>query len=128
VSNFSLAGMNIWMAGTYQGTINVPGTADFTTLYEQYRIDYIDIAFYFSNNQSSNNQPGLVMPIFGIVRDFDDSLATDMFALQQYSGYQTWQVGNQRGNGQFKLRLKPAVNRVIFCTITAVVLYRCCTI
>jgi len=111
---FSLSGMNIWAAGTYQGTISVPGTSDFTSLYEQYRIDYIDITFFYSNNQSSNNQPGLTLPVFGIVRDFDDTQATDMFALQQYSGYQMWQVGNQRGDGSFKLRLKPAAQQITF--------------
>lgn len=111
---FSLAGLNIWAAGTYQGTINVPGTADFTSLYEQYRIDYIDVMFFYSNNQSSNNQPGQTLPIFGVVRDFDDVNATDMFALQQFSGYQTWQVGNQRGDGSFKLRVKPAVQQLTY--------------
>uniref|UniRef100_UPI0040487642 hypothetical protein n=1 Tax=Yoonia sp. TaxID=2212373 RepID=UPI0040487642 len=111
---FSLTGMNLWFAGTYFGTISVPGASDFTSLYEQYKIEFIEISFYFSNNISNLNSTATSLPIMGIVRDFDDVLATDMFALQQFSGYQMWQLGNQRGDGAYKMRVKPAAQTLTY--------------
>ena len=35
-----------------------------------------------------------------------------MDQLQQYESYQTWQPGNQRGDGSFTVRVKPAIQRV----------------
>ena len=111
---FSLTGMNLWFAGTYFGTISIPGASDFTSLYEQYQIEYVDLLFYFSNNTQAATQAVTCLPVMGIVKDYDDVLSTDMFALQQFSGYKTWQLGNQRGDGSYRMRVKPAVQALTY--------------
>jgi len=78
---FSLTGMNLWFNGTYYGTISIPGASDFTALYEQYKIEAVDVQFYFSGNTSAATQAVTCLPIMGICRDFDDVLGTDMFAV-----------------------------------------------
>ena len=46
----------------------MPNVSEFTGLYDQYRIDYVECKFSFSNNNSSNSSPGSTLPIMYLVR------------------------------------------------------------
>ena len=56
----------------------MPNVSEFTGLYDQYRIDYVECKFSFSNNNSSNSSPGSTLPIMYLVKDYDDSGAAGL--------------------------------------------------
>lgn len=117
--NFTLAGVNVLLNGVASTTLPMPNYTEFTALYDQYRIDYVDCMFIFSNNQSSVNSPGSVLPVMYLAKDYDDSNAANYPDLQQYSTQRVWQLGEQaRNNGIYRLRVKPNVDVALYQGVT----------
>lgn len=117
--NFTLQGVNVYCGGTFVTTLALPNNTELTALYDQYRIDWVDCQFMFSNNQSSVNSPTSVLPICYIAKDYDDSGDAGVTAIQQYATQQTWQLGNWRGDGIRHVRVKPNVDVAVYNTAIA---------
>ena len=81
-----------FILGSSYATLPMPNVSEFTGLYDQYRIDYVECKFSFSNNNSSNSSPGSTLPIMYLVKDYDDSGAAGVTDLQQYSTQTMWQL------------------------------------
>ena len=93
----------------------MPNVSEFTGLYDQYRIDYVECKFSFSNNNSSNSSPGSTLPIMYLVKDYDDSGAAGVTDLQQYSTQTMWQLGNAHGRDGIKsIKMKPNVDVALY--------------
>lgn len=114
---FTLSGVQVYIAGVLSTTLAMPSYTEFTSLYDQYRINYVDCEFMFSNNNSSVNSPSTCLPVMYMVKDYDDSNQAFVSDLQQYSTQQTWQLGNQHGkDGIKRIRIKPNVDVAVYNT------------
>jgi len=117
--NFALEGVHVLVGGVALYTLALPNYAEFTALYDQYRIDYIEAEFMFSNNYSSVGTPGTTLPVFIVAKDYDDSNASNFTDLQQYNNAITWQVGEQHDrDGKKLIRVKPNADLALFNGIT----------
>lgn len=115
--NFTLQGVNVYCGGTFVTTLTLPSNAELTSLYDQYRIDWVDCQFMFSNNMSNVTSPTTVLPVCYIAKDYDDSNDAGVTAIQQYATQQTWQLGNQQGrDGIRHVKVKPNVDINVFQT------------
>lgn len=112
--NFCLSGVNASIGGGAPTLLPLPAATEFSALYDQYRIDYVDCQFMFSNNQSSVNSPGTVLPIMYLAKDYDDSNVANYTDLQQYSTQRTWQLGQHRKDGVYHVRVKPNVDVTVY--------------
>lgn len=113
---FTLAGVQVYFGGTLSHTITLPNYPEFTALYDQYRIDWVECEFYFSNNQSSVNSPATTLPLIYVAKDYDDANQAFIADLQQYENTQTWQLGNDRGDGKRTVNVKPNVDVAVYNT------------
>lgn len=112
---FTLSGVQVYFGGTLATTLTLPNYTELTSLYDQYRIDWVECEFYFSNNNSSVNSPQTTLPILYICKDYDDANQAFVSDIQQYSTQETWQLGNNQGkDGKRTIRVKPNVDVVVF--------------
>jgi hypothetical protein len=100
---FSLAGTYLFIGGTNIQITSVPNFAEFTALYDQYRIDRVEVGFTFSNNVSTVSNPTTTLPILGVAIDYDDVVDTNYSSLQQYDSFQSFQLGSCGGKRVFRL-------------------------
>lgn len=116
---FSLSQTLRYLAGAISSTISNTGSGDFTPLYDEWRIDAVELAFMFGANSFV---PGSLvtpmLPIMNIVYDPTDSSAISLSSILQYQELHTVQLGNQQqsSNG-YTLRCKP-LPRIIAGTTT----------
>ena len=117
---FTLSGVKVYIGGVLNATLPMPNVSEFTGLYDQYRIDYVECKFSFSNNNSSNSSPGSTLPIMYLVKDYDDSGAAGVTDLQQYSTQTMWQLGNAHGRDGIKSsKMKPNVDVALYQGVTS---------
>ena len=55
--SFQLSGVTVYLAGVTWLQLGMPNYTELTALYDQYRIDWVECEFYFSNNYSTVNVP-----------------------------------------------------------------------
>jgi len=71
---FALGQVWTYIGGAYNGTYSatVPNNAEFSALFDFYKINFVRMKLFFTNNNSSVNSPSTAMPLLHIVNDFDD--------------------------------------------------------
>jgi len=71
---FSLSQVWAYLGGTYNGTYSaaIPNFAEFSNLFDEYKINFVRMKMFFTNNQSSVNSPSTGLPLIHMVNDFDD--------------------------------------------------------
>lgn len=115
--NFMLSGINLYLGGTTWTTLTMPNYAEFTTLYDQFRIDWVEGEIYFSANSaesvSANNG---TLPMLICAKDYDDSNTATSTDLAQYNNCQYWQLGNMAMKK--KINIKPNVDIAVFNGLT----------
>lgn len=113
--NFTLQGVNASFGGAAPTMLTLPNYTEFTALYDQYRINWVDCEFMFSNNMSNVTSPGTTLPVMYLAKDYDDSNVANYTDLQQYSTLQVWQLGQQQGrDGIHHVRVKPNVDTAVY--------------
>ena len=106
---FTISGTYLVIAGTNPQILNMPNYAELTTLYDQYRIDCVQVSLYFSNNSTSLASTTVGMPVIGIVKDYDDANAAAFNDIQQYDNFQSFQLGNATNSGgKYTFWIKPS--------------------
>ena len=70
--SFQLSGVTVYLAGVTWLQLGMPNYTELTALYDQYRIDWVECGFYFSNNYSTVNVPERALPIVYLAKDYDD--------------------------------------------------------
>lgn len=105
--SFSLNGVAIYLGGALVDTYAMPNATDFTNLYDQFRIDWIDCMYTFSNNNSSINQPTTGLPRVFHVVDHDEVSASNMTTVLQYDNLQQWQLGHDPSTKIIRIRPTP---------------------
>lgn len=75
--NFSLARIVGYLAGvsTYVSPTN--NLAEFTALFDYYKLGNVKLKLFFSNNMSSVNSPATGLPLLHICNDYDDATGAE---------------------------------------------------
>lgn len=97
-------------AGACQFTLkDLPDYTDFTSLFDRYEIEQVDMEINCIYNSASAGTATQVMPTITYVPDFDDSVFPASPAdISQYQRAKTWTF---RGNGHpLKVSIKPRVS------------------
>lgn len=84
---------------------DLPSSAEFTALFDEYRIDYIDVKFMYDKSVAESvPEGGSFLPIIYLVKDYDDSTppGTDYATLLQYDNLVV-----RRLDKDFTVRIRP---------------------
>lgn len=110
---FTLNSVSLHLGGTLFATYAVPSSSEFTNLYDQYRIDYIDMDITFNSDISSTSNPTTSLPKIWFVEDHNDVNATTLSQVMQYDNVQVWQLGLD-GGVMKRIRIKPTTNSLVY--------------
>ena len=102
---------------THHIEYEVPSVGEFAALYQEFRIDWIEIKFFFGS-LIANNQPGAaggyVVPFINYVKDYNDKDYTTLQTMQQDNSCQMWQPGTNVGeNACHTIRIRPKAQFVV---------------
>jgi len=92
--SFSLQKVVGYLAGVSTYTATVPSSSEFSSLFQEYKIDSIEMSMFYSNNNSSLNTPATSLPLINIAFDPNDVNQTPLSTIQQLSGVRQIQLGN----------------------------------
>lgn len=105
---FSLSTTQFFIAGVLASSASNPGASDFTSLYDQYRLEGVEVAFMYGANAFA---PGLAntaqLPIMNIVFDPTDVSIISLSSILQYQDLHTVQLGNQRTQNGYTVACRP---------------------
>lgn len=93
----------------------LPSVAEFVALYEEFRIDWVQIDCFASSENAyragTSVDPSSQIPIIYYVKDYNDPDSTSLTQMMQHPDVGMWQpaIGNQ-GSYQRTIRVKPRVN------------------
>lgn len=91
-------------------TIAIPNYAEFTALFDQFRIDRIKLRLVFSNNTSTTASTGTNMPSILVTEDWDDAtVPTSTNELMQRPEHKFHNFGNAKTGNVFEMWIKPRV-------------------
>lgn len=94
--SLSLAQATFFTNGTAAFGPTMPNVAEFTSLFDMYRIKKCDIRIMFSNNDSGVGTPATVLPVVHCYNDYNDTSAKTLAAVQEYPDIRTFQLGKER--------------------------------
>jgi len=116
--SFTLVGAQCYIAGTANNLVAMANVADFTNLFDKYRIDCVEVCMTFSAN-SHGTTSGLTsgLPIVYYAEDYDDIGAINLNAISQYDNLRKWQVSPNDQMKTFKIYPKP--QEVVYRTLLA---------
>lgn len=113
---FSLQKVQMYIAGTSFVSWTMPNYADFTALYDKYRIDWVDVTMTFNGNTHTGGSTQSLPRIF-FVEDGDDANSINMASIQQYDNLKIFQFGT--GEGVMKtIRIHPKPQEMVYYTST----------
>jgi hypothetical protein len=117
---FSLSQTIRYIAGTASSVISNPGSGDFTALYDQWRIDAVELAFMFgANSVSAGALATAQLPIINMVFDPTDSSTISLSSILQYQELHTVQLGNQQNTSNgYTIRMVPTARLLDGTTTT----------
>jgi len=112
---FTLGAVNNYINGAFIGSAANVNYAEYTQLFDSYRIRKVEITMYYNSNSSSlNNTPSL--PVISMANDYDDVGSTALESLMQYESYRCVQFGNNSGNGKVVHSLRPKIQASVETT------------
>lgn len=107
---FALYGAQISLGGTPLYNASLPNRTEFTNLFNEYKIEEVEMTLFFSNNNSSLNSPQISLPILNVAFDPNDINATSLSDIQQFENLITFQMGNGADRTRtFKFKPKPQI-------------------
>lgn len=109
---WSLSEMIVTFGDSTTGAIPIPGASELTTLFDQWRLDRVDMQIIYSatnHQQTSSASSTQVMPVVRIVSDFDDTNVSSSVNLLEYPQVRTIQLGNMQARGVRHTITRPAI-------------------
>lgn len=110
--SFTLGGCRTYINGINTYTAPMSNYAEYTNLFDSYRIRKVEITMVYNSNSSALG-PGTSLPVMSMANDYDDVASTALPSLQQYDSYRLVQFGNNFNNGQVKHRVSPKIGTVV---------------
>lgn len=105
---FSLQQTLIYIHGVLVSTVANPGYTDFTSLYDEYALESVEMSFMVDLNSVNPGAAGTMsLPLLNIVYDPNDSATCSLSDVLQYQDLHTVQLGNQRSQNGYVLKFKP---------------------
>lgn len=115
---FLLTGVNIYLTNTLVTQATMPSTNEFTTLFDTYMIDKVEVTalFSFSNATGAAGSGAFQCPYIIHAVDYDDSNATNAAALLQYPDTKWTQM---LGTPQKLRTIRPKQSVMVYNTATS---------
>jgi len=108
--DFSLSQVTLYIAGTVAANIVIPGSGDFTALFEEWRINSVECAFMYSANSfQAGPATGPTGPILIFAFDPNDTSVTSLSSIVQTNGSRIVQMANIRGESGYVSRFVPRI-------------------
>jgi hypothetical protein len=108
----SLSAVENYVAGALASSTAVPGTSDFSNLFDQFTIERVDVEIFFTNNTSSTASATVGMPLIWYVPDYNSYDSTALTAIQQYPLVNRQFMG-EHGGGILKTSYRPRILRSV---------------
>lgn len=109
--SFSLQQVLVTFGDSFEANVAVPSDTEFINLFDQYRIDRVDMEIFYSStnhNTVASTTNTIVMPIINCVTDFDNRVVSSLTNLLEYPQCRSHQLGSNR---PFRHTvMKPAAN------------------
>jgi hypothetical protein len=99
----------------------MPGADEFMALFDQYRIDKVDMKIFYSatnHNTVASTTNTIVMPVVNIVSDYDDDIVDSSWNPLEYPQCRTVQLGDLTARYVKHTIIRPAV-RMNVATVTS---------
>lgn len=98
-----------------QITYNVPSIAEIVALYEEFRIDWIQIDCFASSENAfragSQTDQSSYSPVLYYIKDYNDADSTSLTQMMQHEDVMMWQPGVGNGSTYHRrIRVKPKAN------------------
>jgi len=103
---FSLQNTYVSIAGAAPLTIPNPGYSDLVNLFQEWKINHVEVMFLYSNNCSQINNT-VNLPVLQVAADYVNATATTASQMLQYQDMRVIQLGNYRGDAGPIFKLKP---------------------
>jgi hypothetical protein len=106
--DFSLNTTQYYVGGSSAGNIANPGASELVALYDQYRIDMVEVSFMYGANAVAPGPASTPnLPILNIVFDPSDNSVITLTSILQYQNLQTVMLGNSRTQDGYVLSCRP---------------------
>jgi len=92
----SLVNSTFFINGTASFAPAMPNVAEFTGLFDQYRIKKIDVRIIFSHNSSGVGNAAIVLPVVHCYNDYNDTSSKSLTTVQEYPDVKTFQLGKEK--------------------------------
>lgn len=116
---FALSKMFYSLNGVSTGSISLPGYADIANLYDNYKIKYVQMKIWYSNNSSNNSNVSssiqTYLPTIIVAKDYDDSNNASWSDLLQYQKVRMTQLGNGK---PMVIRVKPKPQNSMYNSVS----------
>lgn len=103
----------------YQAEYGLPSVAEFVALYQEYKIDWVQVDVYYQQENayrsSSSADSGSKSPIIYIIKDYDDGGFTSMTTIQQHQDVVQWQPGVNTSGGGYHKTLRVKTKTSVYC-------------
>lgn len=116
---FSQKGATIYFGGIANSDFLFDNGTNLAAIYDQYRIDKVEMRVFFSVNSSTNATPSLCLPNMTVVEDHDDQGPITLAKALAYNNAQTIQLGNQRGDGSHVFSVVPNTDGLVYNGVTS---------
>lgn len=121
---YQLSGVQMYLGGTSYRNFPMANYTDWTVLFDQFRIDAVDIEMIYNHtvgpagqDVGGGNNAQVSMPIIYSCEDHDDMNASTQNIMVQRSGLKTFQVGNAAAVGnKMKWRVYPTPLETVWQT------------
>ena len=111
---FSLNATNFYLGGVLASSASNPGASDFLALYDEYKIDQVEVALMYGGNSVTPGVPGTIqLPILLVVFDATDTSATSLSSMLQYQNLNVVQLGNNRNSSGYTFKCAPRAQTTV---------------
>lgn len=108
---FALSGVVVNCGGVPAATISMTDVSEFTTLFDEWAIDYVECVYTGSANNVQAASAGAQFPLIGSAIDYDDLVPKTMSQLQEYDTYKQFQL---IAGIPIKITIKPRLVQVMY--------------
>lgn len=106
--SFTLNAVRVYLGGVFWASLFLPNVAEFSGLYDQYRIDWVDFEIGFTcNDAESVSGNNAYLPFLTVAKDYDDCNTASTTDLNQYNNCKMIQLGNSKAKPFDMIRVKP---------------------